>query len=201
VQTAPSPERIAVFASGAGSTFEHLVDCGRAGEIAAEVVLLITSRHGTGAAERAATLGVEYVTLDEQEIGREVCDAMAYELLTSRAVGLVVLAGHLRRIGPRTLAAYQGRIINTHPGPLPRFGGRGMYGLHVHRAVLDAGVAASAATIHLVDAGYDTGPVIAERPVPVHPDDTPESLRDRVQEAERSLLTKTINDLVAARTD
>ena len=110
-----------------------------------------------------------------------------------------MLAGYLRKIGPRTLAAFAGRIINTHPAPLPAFGGPGMYGERVHQAVFTAGVRHSAATIHLIDADYDTGPVIDERAVPVYPDDTPATLQERVQAAERDLLTSTLGALIAAR--
>jgi phosphoribosylglycinamide formyltransferase-1 len=107
-------------------------------------------------------------------------------------VDLVVLAGYLRKIGPQTLKAFAGRMINTHPAPLPRFGGKGMYGEHVHRAVLESGVTASAATVHLVDSDYDTGPVIAERPVRIEAGDDIASLRERVQAAERDLLIQTV---------
>ncbi len=107
-----------------------------------------------------------------------------------------MLAGYLRKIGPRTLAAFAGRIINTHPAPLPAFGGPGMYGERVHHAVLTAGVRHSAATTHLVDDDYDTGPVIAERPVPVHPEDTAATLQERVQAVERDLLVSTLAALI-----
>src|SRR3954447_21463739 len=161
----------------------------------AEVVLLIVSRQDAPATELARRLGVECVVLDEKQLGSAACDAAMETLLTSRQVDLVVLAGYLRKVGPRTLRAFSGRLINTHPAPLPRFGGKGMFGEHVHRAVLDAGLSTSAATVHLVDDEYDSGPVIAERPVPVLPDDDVQTLRERVQAAERALLVSTIADL------
>jgi phosphoribosylglycinamide formyltransferase-1 len=158
----------------------------------AEVVLLIVSRADVPAAELAERLGIERVVLDERLLGPDACDAAMDELLTSSLVDLVVLAGYLRKVGPRTLRRFAGRLINTHPAPLPRFGGKGMFGEHVHKAVLQSGVTSSAATVHLVDAEYDSGPVIAERAVPVLPDDDVGTLRERVQAAERELLVSTI---------
>jgi phosphoribosylglycinamide formyltransferase-1 len=124
--------------------------------------------------------------LDEQAIGTEESDARTLSLLTGRHVYLVILAGYLRKVGPRTLAAFEWRMLNTHPAPLPRFGGRGMYGTRVDRAVLAAGVDASAATIHLVDADYDTGLVLADRPVPVLPGDDIASLQARTSRRART---------------
>ena len=194
-----SATRVAVLASGQGSTFEALVEAGRRGEMRAEVVLLIVSRQDAGAAELARRLGVECVVLDEKLLGSAACDAAMETLLTGRRADLVVLAGYVRKVGPRTLRAFAGRLINTHPAPLPRFGGKGMFGEHVHRAVLQAGVATSAATVHLVDEEYDSGPVIAERPVPVLPSDDVATLRERVQAVERALLVSTISDLADGR--
>jgi phosphoribosylglycinamide formyltransferase-1 len=191
--------RVAVLASGQGSTFQALVDAGRRGEMPAEVVLLIVSRGGVPAAELAARSGIECVVLDERLVGSADCDAAMEDLLTSRRVDLVVLAGYVRKVGPRTLRTFAGRLINTHPAPLPRFGGKGMFGEHVHRAVLEAGVTTSAATVHLVDEEYDSGPVIAERPVPVLPDDDVGTLRERVQAVERELLVSTIAEFSAGQ--
>ena len=194
-----SATRVAVLASGQGSTFEALVEADRRGEMCAEVVLLIVSRQDAPATELARRLGVECVVLDEKLLGSAACDAAMETLLTGRRADLVVLAGYLRKVGPRTLRAFAGRLINTHPAPLPRFGGKGMFGEHVHRAVLQAGVATSAATVHLVDEEYDSGPVIAERPVPVLPSDDVATLRERVQAVERALLVSTISDLADGR--
>ena len=97
------------------------------------------------------------------------------------------------------LSAFPDRVVNIHPGPLPRFGGPGMYGPHVHRAVLDAGVPASGPTVHLVSARYDEGPVLAHRPVPVLPDDTPKTLAERVLTAEHDLYWRAIRDRFCTR--
>ena len=191
--------RVAVLASGQGSTFQALVEAGRHGEMSAEVVLLVVSRQDAPVTELARRLGVECVVLDEKLLGSAACDAAMEDLLTDRRADLVVLAGYVRKVGPRTLRAFAGRLVNTHPAPLPRFGGKGMFGEHVHRAVLQAGVATSAATVHLVDEEYDSGAVIAERPVPVLPGDDVATLRERVQAVERALLVSTISDLAEGR--
>ena len=188
--------RIAVLASGAGSTFRHLVDKSRTGQLPAEIALLITTKAGAPVAQHAGPAGVEHLFLEGSELGPDVVDGAICQALIDREIELVVLAGYLRKIGPRTRAAFAGRIINTHPAPLPAFGGPGMYGERVHHAVLTAGVRHSAATIHLIDDDYDTGPVIAERPVPVHPDDTAATLQERVQAAERDLLVSTLAALI-----
>ena len=194
-----SPVRLAVLASGQGSTFAALVEAGRRGEMPADVVLLVVSKADTPAAELARRLGVDCVVLDEKVLGPDACDAEMKTLLARFGVDLVVLAGYLRKVGPQTLRAFAGRILNTHPAPLPRFGGKGMFGEHVHRAVLDAGVSTSAATVHLVDEEYDSGPVIAERPVPVLPGDDFHTLRARVQAVERALMVSTIAALADGR--
>jgi len=184
------------MSSSSGSTFEDAVHAGRVGDMATDVVLLITSRVGVGAAERAGRLGVESLVFDEKVLGSEACDGQMAAALLGRQIDLIVLAGFLRKIGPQTLAAFQRRIINTHPAPLPRFGGRGMYGDNVHKAVLEAGVARSAATVHWADAEYDTGPVIASDEVPILPSDGIAELRSRVQAAEKQLLVRSVNALL-----
>ena len=186
-----------MLASGAGTTFAALTDGLQHENVAAEVVLLIVSRAGVGAAGLAAARDIECVVLDERILGSQRCDEEMLALLHARRIDLVVLAGYLRKIGPQTLQRFSGRIVDPHPASLPRFGGKGMYGEHVHRAVLNSGVAASAATVHLVEAEYDTGRVIAQRPVPVVTGDDVSSLRAPVQQAERKLLIQTLPQLAA----
>ena len=136
----------------------------------------------------ASGLG-DYTTIHD---GLLLRNPYIFLMLGSAMLVAVIGLAVLRRGGG---TAFAGRLINTHPAPLPRFGGQGMFGEHVHRAVLQAGVAASAATVHLVDEEYDSGPVIAERPVPILPDDDVATLRERVQAAERALLVSTISDI------
>jgi len=143
--------RIAVLASGAGSTLRHLVDNSRTGQLPAEITLLITTKAGAPVAQHAGPTGVEHLFLDGTELGPDVVDDAICQALIHHEIDLVVLAGYRRKIGPRTLAAFAGRIINTHPAALPTFGGPGMYGERVHQAVLTAGVRRSAATVHLIE--------------------------------------------------
>ena len=130
---------------------------------------------------------------------RAEADQRLLQMLREHRADWVLLAGYLRPVGPQVLAAYQGRILNIHPGPLPEFGGKGMYGLHVHRAVLASGRPETAAVIHQVEEGYDTGPVLAERLVPVAADDTPEVLAARVLQTEHALYVDTLREILCGK--
>ena len=184
--------RVAVLASSSGTTCAALVDAFAQPTTRAEIVLLIASRGDVPAIALAQRRGVAHAVTDAGAAGSEASDRLMIDALQRHEIRLVVLAGYLKRVGPETLSAFPGAIVNTHPAPLPRFGGMGIYGDRVHQAVLDSGVAMSAATVHLADAGYDTGPVIAQRAVPVHPGDDVSSLRARVQIAEREQPSQTI---------
>lgn len=119
-------------------------------------------------------------------------DERLVDALTSHGVELIVLSGYLRQLGPVTLGRYAGRVLNIHPGPLPQFGGHGMYGRRVHEAVLASGALESGVCIHVVDEEYDRGPVIARRSVEVRPGDTPESLEARVRALEPGFFVETL---------
>jgi phosphoribosylglycinamide formyltransferase-1 len=195
--TAPSPFRIAVFASGAGSNLGALLErFPRGGE--REVALVITDRDGVGALDRARTAGVPSVVVHPRDVATtEEYGRRLLELLRDHDIDLIVLAGFLRRIPAGVVDAYRWRIVNVHPALLPRFGGPGMYGARVHAAVLATGEAWSGASVHFVDAEYDRGPVIAQARVPVLSGDTVESLSRRVLEQEHKLLPEIV-DLVAS---
>src|SRR5690606_22036038 len=138
---------------------------------------------GVGALERAARAGIASLVLD----GADGAGTTLPRVLAEHGIELIVLAGYLRQVPDEVVAAYRGRILNVHPALLPGFGGKGMYGMHVHRAVLAAGVRVSGATVHLVDERYDEGPILAQWPVPVLPGDTPETLAARVLRVEHLL--------------
>ena len=121
------------------------------------------------------------------------------EVLVQAKAEFVLLAGFLKKVGPSVLAAFNGRIINTHPALLPKFGGQGMYGRRVHEAVLAAGEAQSGVSVHLVTGEYDSGPVIAQATVQVHREDTVRTLSERVQVAERALLIETLQAVACGR--
>jgi phosphoribosylglycinamide formyltransferase-1 len=119
-------------------------------------------------------------------------DAEILRVLRAHAADLVILAGYMRKLGPATLEAYRGRILNIHPALLPRFGGQGMFGRRVHEAVLAAGEATTGVTIHVIDEHYDTGPILAQRQVPVLATDTADSLAERVLREEHRLYVETL---------
>jgi len=176
------PMRVAVCASGGGSNLGALLDAFPPGSDA-EIVLVISDRRGTGALDRARDRGVAAVVLERPSSGEEW-----NALLAAHGVELVVLAGYLKLVPAEVIARWTGRIINVHPALLPAFGGPGMYGMNVHRAVLESGARESGASVHLVTEEYDRGAVLAQARVPVEPDDTPERLASRVLEAEHRLL-------------
>ncbi len=185
------PKAVAVFASGSGTNLQALLDTFGAGgqpDAAARIALLVTDRPGIRALERAQAAGVPTQILPPKEFAdREAFAAALLDVLQEHRIELIALAGYLKLVPEAVVQAYRGRIINIHPGPLPTFGGAGMYGHHVHEAVLGAGVAVSGPTIHFVDERYDTGPIIAQWPVPVLNDDTPDSLAARVLKYEHRL--------------
>lgn len=176
------PMRVAVCISGGGSNLVALLEeFGPDSEV--EIVLVISNRESAGGLERARERGVPAVILQDP------ADEVEWiALLERHQVQLVVLAGYLRLVPRAVIHRWQGRILNVHPGPLPAFGGQGMYGRRVHEAVLEAGRSDSAATVHLVDEEYDRGAVLATVPVRVLPGDTPDTLAARVLEAEHRLL-------------
>jgi phosphoribosylglycinamide formyltransferase-1 len=174
--------RIAVLASGAGSNLQAIVGYLAAAESGTAVSLVASDKPEAGALAIAARAGIPAVTLRDPADGRFIL-----ALLAEHRIELVALAGYLRRVPEIVTQQYRGRIINVHPALLPAFGGPGMYGAHVHRAVLGAGVKVSGPTVHFVDEVYDHGPIIAQWPVPVLPGDTPAVLAARVLKAEHRL--------------
>jgi phosphoribosylglycinamide formyltransferase 1 len=190
---------VAVLASGEGTTLQAVLDACADGRLGARVGVVVSNNAAAGALRRAAAAGVPTRHLSERTAGSAAAlDAALRDTLTAAGTEWVLLAGYMKCLGPLTLAACGGRIINTHPALLPEFGGQGMFGHHVHRAVLAAGRTQSGATVHWVDEHYDTGAVIAQVRVPVESGDSPESLAARVQAAERTLV---IEVLAAAAAD
>jgi formyltetrahydrofolate-dependent phosphoribosylglycinamide formyltransferase len=179
--------RIAVLASGGGTNLQALLDrLDALGDAApGEVVLVVSDRPQAGALERARARRIEtavHVSDRHPTLGTSL-DA----LLDADEIDLVVLAGYLKLVPPSVVSRFRGRMLNVHPALLPAFGGPGMYGRHVHQAVLAAGAAISGPTVHFVDEQFDHGPIVAQWPVPVLPTDTPDSLAARVLRAEHLL--------------
>lgn len=178
--------RTAVFASGGGSNFQALLDH-QGPSCAWEIVLLVTDRGDASAIERARRAGVPVTVAPPGGRDPEAVAAELLGTLDEHEVDLILLAGYLKLVPREVVERYRGRILNIHPALLPKFGGQGMYGMRVHRAVLEAGERESGASVHLVDEEYDRGAVIAQRRVPVHADDTPETLAARVLAVEHEL--------------
>jgi phosphoribosylglycinamide formyltransferase-1 len=193
------------MASHGGSAARAVAEAIAAGRLDAEIRVVISNNSGSAALAWAAAAGIEGDHLSTATVrGRdgatdasEALDAAIRDRLRERGVGWVLLSGYLRPIGPLTLAAFRGRILNLHPALLPGFGGRGMYGDRVHAAVLAAGVAESGATVHVVDEVYDHGPVLGQRRVPVLAGDDVACLRERVMGAEAELVVETLSRLAS----
>lgn len=184
------PIRLAVCASGGGTTLQNLLDRIADGRLAASVVQVVASRPGIGAIARAERAGIPVAV--EARAGRSLGDfsASVFDPIRSASADLVILGGFLSLIDiPED---YAGRVINIHPALIPAFSGKGFHGSAVHRAAIESGVKFSGCTVHFADATYDTGPIILQRPVPVLDDDTPESLAARVFEAECDALPDAI---------
>jgi phosphoribosylglycinamide formyltransferase-1 len=185
------PLKLGFLASGNASSARAIVAAIHAGALAAEPRLLVSNNRTAPALVYAAEQGVPALHIPTQS-DPDAADTKLVEAMEAHGVEVIVLSGYLRQLGPRTLRRFDGRILNIHPGPLPQFGGHGMYGRRVHEAVIAAGVAQSGIVIHLVDAEYDRGPVIARRSVPVEPGDTAETLEARVTALEPAFFVETL---------
>jgi len=192
------PLRIAVLLSGEGTSFENLCERIDAGEVPAEIAVVIASKEKAGGLRRAERRGIPAVAVPRRAFatGAAFNDALHAEL-AKHDVDLVALLGFLSVFELR--GKWDGKTINVHPALIPAFCGRGMYGHRVHEAVLGAGAKVSGATVHFADDHYDTGPIILQEAVPVLDDDTPESLAARVQEVERRLVPEAIRLFAAGR--
>jgi phosphoribosylglycinamide formyltransferase 1 len=185
--------QLGILASHGGSNAQAIIDACAQHRIDAEVRVLISNNSDSPALQRARRAGIPALHLSsETHRDSTALDAAILDALVSCGVNLVALAGYMKKLGPRTLKHFRGRIVNVHPALLPKFGGRGMYGMRVHEAVIAAGEKISGATIHLVDQDYDTGPILAQREVPVLPGDTSETLAARVLKVEHALYVETL---------
>jgi phosphoribosylglycinamide formyltransferase-1 len=189
-------KRLALFISGTGGNALNLLRACREGRVPALPVLGLASTPKAGGiarleAEGLPTVAVVRKDFDSDEAFSEAC----YRAAEAADADVICLCGWLKKLTvPRR---WEGRILNIHPGLLPRFSGPGMYGMHVHRAVLAAGEAESGATVHLVDAEYDHGRIVGQMWVPVLPGDTPEDLQKRVYAAEMELYPKALRAYLA----
>jgi len=187
--------RIAVLVSGGGTNLQALIDARERGELGGgELSLVISTKAGVKALERAEKCGIKTKTIEKKKFSNteEYDDAFA-SALSEEKIDLVVLAGFLSILGQKTLKLFDNRIINVHPALIPSFCGKGFYGLHVHEEVIKYGVKVTGATVHFVNDIVDGGKIILQKAVDVLPGDTPETLQQRVmREAEWVLLPKAV---------
>jgi phosphoribosylglycinamide formyltransferase 1 len=187
--------RLAILASGAGTTAQAVIDACADGRIDGAIVLVIANNADAGVLARADAAGIPRRHLSARTHPRaEDLERAIVDALREAGASHVLLAGYMKRLGPGVLAAYPGRVYNTHPALLPAYGGQGMYGDRVHAAVLADGASRSGATVHLVSEDYDEGPIVAAAEVAVLDGDDVVSLGERVRAAERELVV----DVLAA---
>lgn len=184
---------IAIYASGRGSNFEALYRRLSEQRIDARIVAVISNNSGSGALALARSFGIPAIHLSRRQFATDAeFAARQLALLESFGVDLIVLAGYMKKIETAVIERYRNRILNIHPALLPKYGGQGMYGHHVHEAVMQSGDAESGATVHIVTDDYDTGPIVIQKRVPVDRDDTPESLARKVLAIEHTILAEAV---------
>jgi phosphoribosylglycinamide formyltransferase 1 len=187
--------KIAVFASGSGTNFQSFIDAVESNECNIKIVLLVCDKPDAKAVERAEKAGIPtFVFSPKNYETKSEFEEEIVQKLQQKEVDFVVLAGYMRLIGSTLLKAYEGKIVNIHPSLLPSFPGKDAVG-----QALAAGVKLSGVTIHYVDEGMDTGPIIAQEAVEITEDDTHESLQAKIQEVEHRLYPKTINKILTTK--
>ena len=194
--------RLGFLASHGGTNMQAIIDACKDGRLNAVPSVVISNNSRSNALARAKREGVPgYHLSGVTHPAVEQLDRAVLETFRRHKVNLVILAGYMRLLGPRTVSAYRGRVLNTHPALLPKFGGKGLYGKAVHEAVLAAGERVTGVTIHVVDEQYDHGPIIAQSQVPVQGDDTADSLSERVLGSEHELFVETLRKIESGEID
>ncbi len=188
------PKQIGVLVSGRGSNLQALIDAQRRGQLGGEIALVVSNVENAPGLERARHAGIATAFRDHRGRKREEFDAEIVDLLRARAVELVCLAGYMRLLSPVFVHAFPGRILNIHPALLPAFPG-----LDAQHRALENGVKVSGATVHLVDEGLDSGPIVLQEAVPVLSSDTVESLSARILESEHRIYPKAVRLLLEGR--
>lgn len=190
-------KKIAVFVSGGGTNLQSIIDAVLEGKLRVEISIVIASKPDIFAIERAKKANISVAVYNKKDYAdlTTMYDALIKHL-KKLGVEYIVLAGYLSILTPNIIEAYRNKIINIHPALLPKFGGKGYYGMRVHEAVIQAKETESGPTVHFVDEGTDTGEIIAQMKVKVYPYDTPEILQKRVLEAEHTLLPETLIKLL-----
>ena len=186
-------KRIAVMVSGGGTNLQAIIDNVSSGEIKAELALVISSKHGAYALERAKKAGIPTAVIAKKDYDSEE-DFFAANLKALEDCGAegIVLAGYMSILSKELVKKFENKIIHIHPALIPSFCGKGYYGERVHKAVIAYGAKLSGATVHFVDEGADTGPIIIQESVPVLPDDTPDERAARVLKVEHTILPRSV---------
>jgi phosphoribosylglycinamide formyltransferase-1 len=188
--------RIAILASHGGSNMQAIIDACADDKINGNVCVVICNNSKAGAVEKAEKAGIAAYHLSSRNYpGEGDLDEAILIVLKKYNVNIIALAGYMKKLGPMVLKEYKNRILNIHPALLPKYGGKGMYGLNVHNAVLEAGDKESGATVHLVNENYDEGGILSQVVVPVKNDDTPEILAARVLIQEHRLYPITLEKI------
>ena len=191
---------LGLLASHRGSNVQAVVAACRSGRLDARPAVVISNNASSGVLRFAEAAAIPAYCIGGPDYADEDArDTAIFETLRVHGVGLVLLLGYMRMLGPKTTAAYRGRILNTHPALLPRHGGKGMYGERVHAAVLASGDVETGVTVHLVDDEYDHGDVVAQCRVPVERGDTVESLAARVLAREHEFLVETLQAIAMGK--
>ena len=194
--------KIAVLVSGGGTNLQAIIDAIASGKITnTEIALVISNKEGAYALKRAEQAGIKGIVISpKQYADKEAYSQDMIKTIKDAGCELIVLAGFLVVLPESFVNAFEGKIINIHPSLIPSFCGDGFYGLKVHEKALERGVKVTGATVHYVDSGTDTGPIIDQKAVYIKPDDTPETLQRRVmEEAEWLILPKAIDDIANHR--
>lgn len=183
---------LVVFASGNGSTLQAIIDSINSDELKANIALVVSNNENAYALERAKKANIETYVINSKDF--KEADIELDKKLSNYQIDLIVLAGYLKKIGNNLISKY--KIVNTHPSLLPKFGGKGMFGMNVHTAVIEAKEEYSGVTLHFVNDKYDEGNIIKQTKVKVLPEDTPETLSQKVQKAEKIQLIEVLKEFV-----
>lgn len=186
--------KLGFLASGGGSNVQAIIDNIKSGKLNAEACAIISNNSSAGVLERAAKEGIPYYHISSKTNPDDASEAII-NAFKSHGVNTVILAGYMKKLDPTIIEAFNGRVLNIHPALLPKYGGKGMFGINVHKAVLEAGEEQSGATIHRVTPEYDDGDILGQKFVPVLPDDIAETLAARVLEVEHQVYTETLQKI------
>lgn len=187
---------IVVFASGSGTNFQSIIDATESGQINGRIRGLITNKTDIQAIERAKKHGIDHIFITPSQFAKQhdYVEALLNQLV-DWGTDLIALAGYMIKVPPEVIKKYEGRMVNIHPALLPKYGGKGFYGMNVHRAVIENGDTESGCTVHLVTEEYDEGPILAQRKVEVKDSDDASTLAKRVLKEEHKLFPKVIAKL------